>query len=165
MPRQELHSDQFKIEQNSDLVGDVDFKDRESPIIQVDRVLDKEYMDELAFNEEPVTIRIEPSSEKNAAMWAPIWVNGKGAEVLLNGKWVEFGHLPVGKVLVVKRKYVEVLIRSKKDSVQTEVIETPGQDPDNRIQRFTSASHSFSIIHDPNPLSAAWVAELRRRNY
>lgn len=164
MGRTELHTDRFKIDQNADLIGDVALQERGGELIEVDRLDDKDYLDELAFNEEPVTIRIEPSTDKNASLFVPIWINGKGAEVFINNRWIEFGQLPVAKVLVVKRKYIELLIRSKMDSVKTEIIERSNQDPENIVQRFTTASHSFSILHDANPMSAAWVEELRRRN-
>jgi hypothetical protein len=161
MPR-ELHSSTLTIDQMADLVGDDAIKDREN-IIRVDRLPNQDYLDELQFNEEPVTIRLEPSTDKNASGWYPVWVNGKGAEVLMNGRWIEFGYLPVGKTLVVKRKYVEVIIRAKLDTVTTDVLNRESENPDNIVRRFTSAVHSFSILHDANPLGAAWATELRRR--
>ena len=166
MPRMELHTDSIKIQQNDDLVGDVALKEREN-IVLVDRLPNQDYMDELAFNEEPVTIRLEPSTDKNAAVWFPIWNNGKGAELLVDGKWVEYGYLPVNKVITVKRKYVETLLGAKIDTITTEVVENKSDRSDNmenRVKRFTSALHSFSIIEDKNPLGTAWVNEIRRRN-
>jgi hypothetical protein len=166
MPRQELHTSQIKIDQFDDLIGDIALKGREN-IIVADKPLNNDYMDELAFNEEPVTIRLEPSTDKNAATSFPIWVNGKGAEVLINDKWVEFGYLPVATVLVVKRKYIEVLLRAKIDTVTTEVSDVQTDQADNKkntVKRFTSAVHSFSILYDKNPLGPAWLAEIRRRN-
>lgn len=166
MSRQELHTSQIKIEQFDDLVGDAALKNRENIII-ADKPLNSDYYDELAFNEEPVTIRLEPSTDKNAATSFPIWVNGKGAEVLINDKWVEFGYLPVSQTLVIKRKYVEVLLRAKIDTITTEVVDVQTDQADNKkntVKRFTSAVHSFSILHDKNPLGAAWVTEIRRRN-
>jgi len=166
MSRNEIHTDDVKIQQFDDLVGDDALKNREN-VVLVDRLPNQDYLDELAFNEEPVTIRLEPSTDKNAASWFPIWVNGKGAEILINGKWVEYGHLPVGQVITIKRKYVEVILRAKIDTVTTEVVETKDERSDNmenRVKRFTSALHSFSIIEDKNPLGVAWLREIRRRN-
>lgn len=166
MPRSELHTDSIKIDQFDDLVGDTAVRDRENIII-ADRPLNNDYFNELAFNEEPVAIRLEPSTDKNAAQWFPIWVNGKGAEVLIDGKWIEFGHLPVATILVVKRKYIEVLLRAKIDTVTTEVSDIQTDQADNKkntVKRFTSAVHSFSILHDKNPLGPAWLNEIRRRN-
>lgn len=164
MPRTELHSEDVKIAQHADIIGDL--ADRKPDIVTGERISarDTDYMDELAFNEEPVTIRIEPSTEKNAAAHFPVWVNGKGCEVLINGKWVEVIYLPVSTVLTIKRKYVEVIMRAKIDTVTTDVEEKTGENPVNRVKRFTSAVNTFSILKDDNPLSQAWLTELRRRN-
>lgn len=167
MPRQELHSDAVKIDQKPPIGGDAALKDRAPELVRVDASVlgDTDRLAELAFNEEPVTIRLEPSSDKNAAGSFPIWVDGKGAEVFQSGRWMEITYLPVGRVLTTKRKYVAVLASAKIDSVSTEIKDEKEERPDNRIVRFTSAIHSFSIIEDKNPRGAAWMAELRRRNF
>lgn len=161
MPRRALHTDDIKIEQKKDVVTAAD---RDGEIVIADKPLNKDYADELQFNEEPVTIRLEPSAEKNAPSAFPVWVNGKGCEIFENGKWRELAYLPVGRVLTIKRKYVEVIIRAKIDTVATEVKEPESETPNNVIKRFSSAVHSFSVIEDKNPKGAAWLTELRRRN-
>lgn len=161
MGRQELHTDSIKIEQKAPII---DHKEYEGDIVLVDKPLNKEWADELVFNEDPVTIRIEPSSEKHAANAHPIWVNGKGAEVFQNGQWQEIGYLPVGRVLTVKRKYVAVLAGAKFDRVTTDVVEPDSETPRNEIRRFTSAAVSFSVLEDKNPKGGAWLTELVRRN-
>lgn len=161
MPRQELHSDSLHVEQKPPIM---DMSDRGDEIVLVDGSLNSNYADELAFNEEPVTIRLEPSSDKNAAQAFPVWVNGKGAEVFQAGQWQEIGYLPVGRVLIIKRKYLAVIIGAKIDTIHTEVREPDSEHPHNVVQRFTSPVHSFSIIEDKNPKGPAWVTELRRRN-
>jgi hypothetical protein len=169
MPRQAVnfHTDDVKIEQKPDLADD-DLEDREPEIIRAeqDALLKKDYLNELAFNEEPVTIRLEPSTDKNAAMVFPIWNNGKGCEILVNGKWREApnGFIPVNQELTIKRKYLAILVGAKIDTVDTQVIENPGEDPRNNVKRFTSPVHSFSVIEDKNPRGHAWLTELRRRN-
>jgi hypothetical protein len=114
--------------------------------------------------EEPVTIRIEPSSDKNAMGAFPVWVNGRGAEVYQNGRWDSIAYLPVGQVLVIKRKYLEVIIRAKVDTIHTKIQEMDSERPNNVINRFTTPVHSFSILEDKNPRGPAWVTELRRRS-
>lgn len=170
MPRQELHTDNVRIQQKADIVmpslGD-NFDlvgDREPEIILVDSLPSKDYQDELSFNEEPVTIRLEPSADKNAAAFFPVWVNGKGCEILRNGRWNEEAYIPVGRVITIKRKYVEVIIRVKIDTVSTAHDDATVERPINKVNRFTSAVHSFSVIEDKNPLGVAWLTELRRRN-
>ena len=125
---------------------------------------DTAYLDELAFMAEPVVIRLEPSSDANAATSFPVWVNGKRAEVFQNGRWDEIGYLPVGRVLTVRRSALEVIIRAKVDTVMTKVLDEQSERPNNVVQRFTSPVHSFSILDDHNPRGPAWVSELRRRN-
>lgn len=161
MARQELHSDTMKIEQKAPIL---DPKTYEGDIVIGEKIGDAEYNDELAFNEEPVTIRLEPSSDRNAASCYPVWVNGKKAEVYQNGRWDEIGYLPVGRQLIVKRKVLEIIIRAKVDTIQTQILEQDAERPNNMVTRSTSAVHSFSILEDRNPRGAAWATELRRRN-
>jgi hypothetical protein len=162
MARQELHSDTLpKVEQMPPIVNPETY---DGDVVIGEKIGGADYLDELAFMEEPVTIRLEPSSDKNAAGAFPIWVNGKPAEVHQNGRWDEIGYLPVGRVLVVRRKVLEIIIRAKIDTVHTQIQEMDSERPNNVVQRFTSPVHSFSIIEDRNPRGAAWVAELRRRN-
>lgn len=161
MARQELHSDTLKIDQHQPIA---DTSTYDGDIILTERIESNDYTDALAFMEEPIKIRLEPSADKNAAGAFPVWVNGKAAEVFQNGRWDEIGYLPVGRPLVVKRKVLEVIIRAKTDTVHTQVIGMDQEQPNNIVQRFTSPVHSFSIMDDRNPRGAAWVQELRRRN-
>ena len=120
----------------------------------------KKYLDDLAFMEEPVTIRLERSSEKNAPKTVPAAVNGKGCEVFLNGKWLEMTYIPMGQPVTIKRKYVEVLARAKPDSVTTNVIERDNEDPQNVVDRVTTSKHPFSVIHDASPRGADWLTKI-----
>lgn len=163
MPRQELHSDTLpKVEQMPDISDDPSQYDGD--IVLTEDVLKKDYADALLFMEEPVTIRLEPSSDKNAATAFPVWCNGQKAQVFQGGRWDEIGYLPVGVPLIVKRKILEVIVRTKIDTVHTRVQEMDSERPNNVIQRFTSPVHSYSVLHDPNPRGPAWMQELRRRN-
>lgn len=161
MARQELHSDKMPIEQKPPILDPSTY---EGDVILTERTHDQDYLDELLFMEEPVTIRLEPSSDKNAATVFPIWVNGKKAEIFQNNRWDEIGYLPVSRVLIVKRKVLEVIIRAKIDTVQTQIIGQDAERPNNAVSRFTSPVHSFSILEDKNPKGPGWVQELRRRN-
>lgn len=155
-------------EQKPDIVGDAALADREGEIIEADAsVLQKDYTDLLAFMEEPVTIRIDPSTDKNAATMVPVWCNGKGCEVLIEKRWREMpnGYIPVNTNVTIKRKYLAILAGSKIDSVETVVVEHPNQDPDNRVRRVTTPTCSFSIIEDRNPRGHAWLSDLRRTSF
>jgi hypothetical protein len=153
MPRQairkEIHSSETPIEQKRDVVKDPQAHRDEGDIVKGNPdALKKDYLDRLAFMEEAVTIRIEPGAEENAPQHVMLCVNGRGCEVLLNGKWKSFpgGWIPIGKVLTIKRKYVEVLARSKIDRIET-IVPEPGSAEDKagsggRVKRFTRQSHS-----------------------
>lgn len=164
MPRQELHSEQLPPVQQMPDITDTDAYDGD--IVLTEDVLKKEFADALAFMEEPVTIRIEPSMDQNAAQWLSVWVNGRGAEVLINGQWIEWKHLPVAEVLITKRKYIEVIVRAKVNSITTpDMNQAAHVAENNKLARFTTPVHSFSIIEDRNPKGPAWMSELRRRSY
>lgn len=159
----EFHSDKLKIDQLPPIVGE----DRPvGEVILADETIRQEYLEELAFMEEPVTIRIEPGTDRFAANWVSVWVNGRGAEVLVDGKWREWKHLPTAEILTTKRKYLEVIIRAKLTTIAT-----PDKDEQayvavgNRILRPTTPSVSFSVLEDRNPRGTAWMTELRRRNF
>lgn len=119
--------------------------------------VDQDYLAELAFYEEPVTIIINPSTHKNAASIFENWSNGQGAEMLVNGKWLIIKDLPVGKPITIKRKVVEQIIRARVMGVQTIHEEPPVSSPRNEIIRTSSQVHSFSILRDESPRSQEWL--------
>lgn len=132
---------------------------REQIIVPVESPIAKDYIAQLSFNEEPITIRIERSAEKFAPNTVPCWVNGIGAEVFMNGKWIQLGYLPVGIMITTKRKYVEVLSRSRHQSVETEV-ERNDDGEKNEIGRSDSQRAPFSVIKDANPAGYDWLTRL-----
>jgi hypothetical protein len=157
----EVHTSDMGVGQQPTVDLDARLENPEPETIEpVQGFLSKNYAEDLAFNEQPVKIRLEPSSEKFAPRVADGWVNGVGIEVLMNGKWVALGYIPVGQVVVTKRKYVEVLARAKHDSVTTQVVETPGEDPRNYAHRFTSVKYPFSVIEDRSPNGSDWLQRL-----
>jgi hypothetical protein len=162
--KKEFHNSEVAIEQKPDV--NMDTMDRGTgDIVHADEALTDDYADALAFMEEPVTIRLAPSTDKNAATVFPVWVNGKAAEVFQNGRWFELGYLPTGQTLIVKRKVLEVILRAKIDRVETVSGDATQENPINTQRRFTSPVHSVSILEDKNPLGAPWASELIRRNY
>lgn len=135
---------------------------RGEQIEALDKPLTDDYAAALAFNEEPVTIMIEPGQEENAPRVIDIWVNGKGAEVLdpKTNRWNEINCLPVGGVITTKRKYVEVLARAKLDKVSTKHDDATVANPENRIVRNTSRRAVFQVMHDPSPKGREWLTRL-----
>lgn len=164
------HIEDTKIEQKPDITGEQN--EHPSEIVEADpSIHGKKQFDELAFNEEPVTIRLEPSGQENAPdTFGFIGVNGKPAEIWINGGWVECGYLPIDQVITTKRKYLAVILSSKIDSVRTteyqpEDVFIGNRPTGNKVKRKTSQSISVSIIEDRNPRGADWVREIRRRNF
>ena len=121
-----------------------------------------DFLAQLAFMEEPVTVCIEENSGNDfPETHVPVYVNGKGAEVLLDGRWTEFGWLPIGPQLVTKRKYVEVLARSRSTTIKTVVEDATVPMPRNEVSRKNRANYPLTILHDANPRGRDWLAAVR----
>lgn len=161
MARTALNSDDVKIEQTKPVV---DPEDRKTIVRGDETILkDKDYADRLAMGEDPVTIVINPSGQENAPTSYPAWVNGKGAEALVNGQWMPIIYVPVGVEVTLKRKYVEVLGRAKETKIKTVYGSASEAQPRNEAVRTTTAVCNFSVLKDDNPRGVAWLSELLRR--
>lgn len=116
-------------------------------IVRADKPLADDYANTLAFMEEPVTIRLEHVQNdqiQKPVLAYPFSVNGRT-------EWV-----PTGKPWVVKRKFLEVILRSQPFSVVTDTF-TPGErDERNLLHRYASRRYPVSILHDPNPRGPEW---------
>lgn len=164
MPRQELHSETMPTEQPAALVGDL--ADREPEIVIADAgLITKDYEDELAFMADWITIRLEASGAENAPDTFAVWVNGRGAEVMMNGRPVIWTHLPVGPEITVRRSVVEIIARSKTMRVQTDHTGEPFRQLANKTNRNIAQNQPFSILHDPSPRGRAWATEMVRRQF
>ncbi len=99
--------------------------------------LTKNDFDEMMFMEELVKIRVEPLQEKNPRKIIDLYVNGKA-------EWV-----PIGRPWIMRRKFVEVLARSKPMSVQTKHESAEESlNPQNEVIRTTSSQFPFSVLQD-----------------
>ena len=167
--RKELHSADVKIDQASPIRMPVEGPmAHPSPDLQItppQAIKDKDYLDLLKFNEDPVTILVAPSSEEHAALFIEAWCNGKGIEVWDERRqvWKELFSIPTGVKVTVKRKYVEILARAKRDKVKTIVYEPQGPDGDfrNQVERVTLLTNQISVLHDPaGPRGYHWLQEI-----
>jgi|GEM_PF-985454 len=178
MSRSEFHTDTVKVEQRAPIVGDAALREHDGGVVISEKVMPgADYLEALQFAEEPVTIRLEPSSEKNAPKHYPFWNNGKGCEVLFTPggafaqtaeegtRWMEMTWVPVGVVLTVKRKYVAIMVSAKIDTLMTDVLDRDSDRPNNVVRRFTSPVNAMSVLQDRNPRGVAWLSELRRKNF
>ena len=179
--KSEIHSDDFKATPQSPIADDTPRNDvsrekdtgqrlfgsrlkHQGELVTLDGIeVTQEYLAELAFNEDPVTIIINASTHKNAASIFENWCNGRGAEMLVNGKWLIIKDLPVGKPITVKRKIVEQIVRARVMGIQTIHEEPPVQSPRNEIIRTSSQVHSFSIVRDESPRAVQWMEMIYAR--
>ncbi len=159
-PPKEIYTGDFATPEAREI--DLDDPDQRTQTFQPAEInsADQQYFSSLAFNEEPITIRLEPSAEKHAPTSVPVWVNGKGAEVLINGKWIAIGYLPIGQILITKRKYVEVLARANAENINTDVIAPEGEDPINKVIKSSQRKYPFSVLKDDNPRGYEWLTRL-----
>lgn len=159
-PRSELHTEDIGHEPLAPVASAEDLADL--VVIAGEDVLAKaEYAEALAFAEEPVTIRVERSAEKFAPHVIDCWCNGKGAEVFMNGRWVETKAIPVGMPVTTKRKYVEILARSVVHTINTNVTQEKDSER-NEVDRYPSSKAPFSVLKDDNPKGQAWLTNLVR---
>lgn len=165
MGRRELNNADIKPDQQPTV--SLDTLDRgDGEIVKAEKMPDTEYAEELAFMEEPVTILLTPPAEKNPPNSQPVWVNGEPAKVLINDRWVPTtGYLPMNQPLTVRRKVVEVLLRSKVTRIETVVGNATEENPRNEVQRFTTPSMTVQILRDTSPKGQRWAEEMMRRNY
>lgn len=110
--------------------------------------INKDYADALQFNEQVLTIVIQPSGEENAPMVIPVWNNGEPM-------WIK-----VGVQTNIKRKFVEDLLRAKPISVQTMHEEEGSRVVNNRVLRSARSKYPLTIIHDPSPKGYEWMARV-----
>ena len=131
-----------------------DGEDRAAEIIVSDEQLaEKDYLDELKFNEDLLVIYINRAPEEHAPETYDIAVNGRAIRV------------PVEQPVRVARKYVEVLARAQPIRVRT----ISGKDDSdrgayNKIARSQARGYSFSVHHDPSPKGTAWLAKVMRES-
>lgn len=150
-PGRELLSDDLPVR---DVPPLLDTDDRSDDVIVASAdLLEKEYAAELAFNEEELDIILHRGREKHAPLFEQFGVNGQIV-------WVK-----VDTPTRIKRKFVEVMARSMPMDITT----SSGEDPSdaltfNRVERSLSSNFSFSILRDPNPKGAAWLAKVRRES-
>ena len=164
--RRETHSEEFAIGQKSDIDLSLDqeiIHGEDLPNIAGDLGHEKALAAALAFNEEPVTLLIEESSgtSETPETYVEVSVNGRKAEVLMDGKWVPVGWLPLGVEFTTKRKFVEILARAKPDSIKTMHDDATVEKPQNKVRRSTRAAYPMSIIEDRNPAGREWLSRIR----
>jgi hypothetical protein len=107
----------------------------------------KKYFADAAFMDEEVLVRVAPSSNNDDEKIIAVWNDGK-PQRMIRGQWT-----------IVKRKYVEVLARSKPFGVTTpEIIDANG-DRTTRIDTHNGSLYPFEM-RDKNPIGQAWLSRI-----
>lgn len=166
--KKEFHASDVKIDQLPPVV-EQGMEEMESLLPRVHVVdkakhsgLTKDYLDELAFMEEPVTVRFSSGMDRFAPKFVDCCVNGKGIEVLMNGRWLEFFQVPVNQNVTMKRKYLEVFARCKHTDVVARHRGVPNDNsqPINETIPSTNLKHPFSVIEDRNSRGPEWLTRI-----
>jgi len=151
----ELEPDAVKTDQLPPIdmgMGNTPFTHPDAPVIEVCTPFTKDHQFLLAFNEEPVEIEVMGSGDPHAPLFQEAWVNGKGVERMIEGLgWCEVKFFPVNTPVIIKRKYVEVLLRSKTMGVHTVEDRADGTEPRNVLRRTSANACTVRIIEDRDP--------------
>lgn len=102
-----------------------------------------------AFMHEILEIMVFPTTDITAAPYATVSVNGQTAVV------------PRNQPVKLPRKHVEVLARMKETRVTQDM--TPNRDGEittAALRGATGLAYPFSVLKDPNPKGAAWLANV-----
>lgn len=151
-----LEPDDQKVEQLSPVdmgMGDTPFERPTPPDLTVsEKPLEKDQAKLLAFNEEPVTIVAHQGAGDHAPLFLEAWNQGKGIEQYFPKLgWVEVKHIPVEEEVIIKRKYLEQLMRSKVLLISTPEDRADGSEPRNLVIRRSINTHAITIVEDRDP--------------
>lgn len=113
----------------------------------IDKALNTDYMDELAFMEEDIEVMVMETSDENAEN--PVVVG-------CNGQFKQFFR---GHVTTARRKFVDCLI-VKSGRVTTPEVQNPAGERTNVIRQASAHKYPFTVVKDRNPKGVEW---LRRR--
>ena len=117
-------------------------------VAAVDRPVDKEKLDMLAFAAQKLVIVINPSNEKNAE--DPVYIGNSG-----NSMW-----LRRNVEHTIERRFVESLARAKITSyTQKEDIAPDGTKHILNIPH-TACRYQFRVVSDPHPRGAEWLKNI-----
>ena len=105
---------------------------------------------QLAFLEEPVTINIHETNDVNQEPLVFLSINGMGAMPANNP------YVPRGVDVVVKRKFVEKLMRARPTRYQSKERFNSNGEKEYYQPSTTALLYPFSVIRDENPRGNEW---------
>ncbi len=103
---------------------------------------------QLAFLNEMVIVNIAENSDPNAENPVMLSVNGRAV------------YLKRGEDSVVRRMYVEQLLRAKPVGINTKVGRGDDGEVTNKITKTSAIKYPFSMVRDDSPLGRAWMRKI-----
>lgn len=116
-----------------------------APVESVDRPINKEWADQMAFNEEVIEVIVHTTSEKNAETVVEFF-NGGIRQNFIRGQKQS-----------VKRKFVEQLARCKQTNYENQQVKMDNGEETYIYPAQTALRYPFSVISDPNPRGVDWL--------
>lgn len=115
-------------------------------LVPVDKPINKEYLDALAFFEEEIEVMVMETADENAEN--PVTVG-------CNGQFLQFFR---GHPTMAKRKFVDALI-VKTSRVNTPKVRNGAGEDAFAIRQSSAHKYPFSVIQDRNPKGAEWLRQ------
>lgn len=103
----------------------------------------------LAFLEELLIINVAETADPNMENPVVLGINGRNVAI-----WR-------GQDTIVKRKYVEMLLRAKPETIRTRQERNGEGDVKNHIDKMRALKYPFSIVREDNPRGKAWARKIR----
>lgn len=113
------------------------------------RIRPKKWYDEMAFMNEMVTVRIHPSTDRNAHPLPDVYVNGR------------VQRFPRGEELNVRRCFVEVLARARLTTYDNQLIKDANGNDKYVYPAHTAEVYPFTVIGD-SAKGDAWLKNVMR---
>lgn len=102
----------------------------------------------LAFMDEVVMVEVAAPNDKFEPQFVQLWNDGR------------IQVIPCGIPTPVKRKYIEVLSRMKKNTYRNEEYRDPDGNESVRWPKTTHLRHPFQVVEDKNPNGKPWLRKI-----
>lgn len=97
------------------------------------------------FMNEPVTVMVDKTTERNAEQVIQLLCNGTSQFIVR------------GKETTIKRKFLDILARAKIDGIETEEYLNPKNEKAIRINHHPAHKYPFRVVEDCNPRGYGWL--------
>ena len=125
----------------TEMVADVDIQKIDGPELKTKAEI-------LAFMEEPVTVMLHESTDRNVAQVEAFSNDGRTV------------YLTRGKPQTIRRKFVEVMARCKHTSLGQRNVQDQNGTHSIEYPTHTALKYPFQLIEDKNPKGADWLRRI-----